>query len=110
MLVESLTDTSYTAAGLSSWVTYQFQVEARNAMGFSELTASLTILCAYIPESPVTPETAISTNTVVVTWIAPDANGSPITEYTILFRNSVDEFILELGDCDGRDETIVANT
>lgn len=79
-------------------------------MGYSELTESLVILCAYIPESPVTPITAISTNTVVVTWIAPDPNGSPITEYTILLRNAADEFILELTDCDGRNAEIVANT
>ena len=68
------------------------------------------ILSAYIPETPVAPTTLISTNTVVITWIAPDEHGSPITEYTIKIRDSTGVYLSELTDCDGTDTLIVAST
>lgn len=49
-LVSAVTDTSYVATGLTSGLEYQFQIEARNAYGYSLLTESLTILCAFVPE------------------------------------------------------------
>lgn len=70
-------------------------------MGYSLLSDSLAILSAEVPEAPVAPVTTISTNTVVLNWVAPDDNGSPITAYTILVRDSSSAFVTELVDCDG---------
>jgi hypothetical protein len=65
-------------------------------MGFSLLSESLVILSAYIPDIPLAPVTAISTNTVVITWSSPTDNGSPITSYSILIRDDSSDFVAEL--------------
>lgn len=86
---------------MTSGLTYQFQIEAQNAMGYSLLSDSLTILSAEVPAAPVAPVTTISTNTVILDWVAPNDNGSPITAYTVLVKDSSAAFVTELTDCDG---------
>lgn len=72
---------SYTATGLTLGVTYEFVVEARNSIGYSAISESLTILHAIPPETPDAPITTNSGQDIVVSWSAPIENGSPITSY-----------------------------
>lgn len=72
------------------------------------MTSSLTVLSAYIPDIPVAPVSTISTNTVVLTWIAPSDNGSAITSYSILVRDSSSDYVTELTSCDGSNSIILA--
>ena len=75
----------YTAMGLTQGATYQFKVRARNVYGYGEFSNIVTILAAQIPaqsDAPVTTFVAAEDN-LVITWVAPDNGGSPITSYTI---------------------------
>ena len=77
---------SYTLTGLTAGKTYQFKVEARNSYSYSASSSVLTLLCAFVPDSPTTITTANVIDRVSVTWNEPVANGSPITSYKILIR------------------------
>ena len=96
-----MTGTSYVATGLTAGTSYSFKVNARNKYGYSDQSLSLTVLCAYKPNKPVAPVTAIATNTVVLTWTAPNSNGSPITKYTVLIKDHSGTFKPDLADCNG---------
>ncbi len=47
------TVTAYTATGLTGGLTYKFRIEARNSVGYSLYSEELAILCARIPDAPV---------------------------------------------------------
>jgi hypothetical protein len=83
VLAAGLTTKSYVATGLTPGVTYTFKIQARNAYGYSDYSSPLVILSAFVPEKPVAPTSAISTNTAVLSWVAPFDNGSQITKYTV---------------------------
>ena len=83
ILVESLTVLEYTATGLTQGATYKFKVEVRNLYGYSEFSEPVTILAAQVPATPDSPVTTWAPDDVVVSWVAPDAGGSPITGYII---------------------------
>ena len=63
--------------------TYQFRVEARNIIGFSNPSSPVSILCAQIPGIPSAPNTISSGSYVIVNWDAPDDGGTAITSYII---------------------------
>jgi hypothetical protein len=96
------------ATGLIPGQTYKFKVQSRNAFGFSDYSTILSVLSAFVPEKPSAPVSAISTNTVVITWSAPFDNGSVITHYTVEIRDSTSTFRTETTGCNGADATIVA--
>lgn len=48
---------SQTLTGLTLGVTYDFTVEARNSVGYSDTSDSITILHAIPPEKPIAPTT-----------------------------------------------------
>ena len=79
-----MTSTSYTVMGLTAGKTYEFKVEARNSYGYSAGSSVLTLLCAFVPDSPTMIETANVNDKVSVSWSEPVTNGSPITAYKIL--------------------------
>jgi hypothetical protein len=79
-----VTSTSYTVTGLTAGKTYELKVEARNSYGYSASSSVLTLLCAFVPDSPTTITTANVNDKVSVSWNAPVTNGSPITAYKIL--------------------------
>jgi hypothetical protein len=62
------------------------------------------VLAANVPSQVgialVNPESAISTN-VVVSWMAPNANGSPITRYEVQLQASNGNFMTIKSICDG---------
>jgi hypothetical protein len=41
------------------------------------------MLCAFIPAVPIAPQTTVVADDVILTWSAPNQNGSPITSYRI---------------------------
>jgi hypothetical protein len=83
VIAEYLTSASYTALSLTVGETYTFKVQSRNSHGYSDFSDELSLLCAV---KPGVPSDVLSTNSgsnVVLTWTAPDSNGSPLTSYTV---------------------------
>ena len=81
-----VTSTSYTVTGLTAGKTYELKVEARNSYDYSSSSSILTLLCAFIPDSPTIITTLNVNDKFSVTWNEPVANGSPITAYKILIK------------------------
>ena len=80
-------------------VTYTFRVEARNAYGYSEYSAEVSVLAAGPPSTPHAPATAVSGSDIVVTWPEPATNGAAITAYTIYVRQSNFQYTVVTDDC-----------
>jgi hypothetical protein len=78
-----LVSTSYIAIDLTAGITYQFKIESRNSYGYSTFSESITLLCAFKPDAPVSVTTANSADQVTISWSTPVENGSPITAYKI---------------------------
>ena len=56
---------------------------------------------------PSAPTTIWSPDDVIVSWVAPDDGGSPITSYTIYIReDDQSTYSLQLSHCDGSDQVI----
>ena len=103
-----MSELSYTATGLVSATSYVFRVRARNSVGYSGFSSTVTILAARIPDSPAEPTTEISSESVLIDWSAPYSGGSPITGYKILIRKGDSTtFSEDLVNCDGTDATIL---
>ncbi len=78
----------YLVTGLTNGTTYQFQVRARNAVGTGPSTETLSETPkAKKPDVPtgVSAAAGSTTGSIVLTWTAPDANGSPITDYKVAY-------------------------
>lgn len=78
--------------GLEPGITYVFVVEARNLVGFSLRSDTVTELAAQIPDKPVllanVPGITLA-DRIGLTWAAPEFNGgSPIIDYRIWFDNA----------------------
>ena len=84
-------------------------MQSRNSYDLSVYSEELPILCGFVPDAPAAPVTSIENDQAVVTWTAPYDNGTPITSYTITVRDSTDQYIVELTDCDGSDSQIVSD-
>jgi len=69
--------------GLTNGTAYTFTVKATNAVGFAESAASSAVTPAVAPAAPAAPTVVKGHQSVQVKWVAPDANGSPITGYTV---------------------------
>lgn len=82
----SVTATAFTATALNSDTVYSFKVEARNVIGFSSESASVSIRSAAIPDTPSAPTSTVNESNVDITWTAPYDGGSAITSYTITIR------------------------
>ena len=86
-LATGITSTYFTASTLTPDTVYSFLVIARNIVGFSSNSSVVTIRAAAKPSTPAIPSTSVISNTnVMITWTAPNNNGSPITSYTINIR------------------------
>lgn len=83
-----ITATSYTAIGLTTGYTYQFKTLARNSIGQSEYSSTVSILAAQIPDQPVVPSTVVSGPNVTISWTAPATGGSPITGYIVFIQTA----------------------
>jgi hypothetical protein len=65
--------------------TYSFKVSASNVVGTSELTDSVSIIAATIPDqvSPAPYKHEASTSSITIRWTEPNDGGSEITFYTV---------------------------
>ena len=57
ILASGVSNSNYIASGLTSGLYYAFKVEARNSVGYSPSTAPISIICAIVATSPLTPTT-----------------------------------------------------
>ena len=88
---------NYDAKSLQVGVTYRFRIQARSIFGYSLSSQVVSILAAQIPDQPVAPITIFNRDFVKIDWLAPFAQGSPITSYKIYVRESDSvSFSLEL--------------
>lgn len=51
-VLDSAVNTEYVVTGLTAGITYELKVEARNQLGYSPFSDTLSLLCAYIPFAP----------------------------------------------------------
>jgi hypothetical protein len=87
---------------LTSGVTYEFKVEARNEYGYSVYSETISLLCAFVPEIPTNVATTIDGSYIKVEWTLPSDNGSPITEYKVFIKEiQTGTFTQESGECIG---------
>ena len=78
--------TSVTINGLTSGTAYTFKVQASNSFGSGPVSAasnSVTPTGATAPDAPTGVTASPATSQAQVSWTAPNANGSPITGYTV---------------------------
>ena len=80
--------TAYTVSGLTSGLSYQFEVTARNAVGFGPWSArtpaiSTTSVTGSAPSAPGSVAGKASNGQVALTWSAPNNGGSAITGYGV---------------------------
>ena len=106
-LAFNITGTTYTATGLTQGTEYSFKVQARNSVGFSSLSAPITILTAIVPAAPAAPTTEVVANSVKISWTAPSSDsfsayGASITAYTVQIQASNGfSYFTSLADCNG---------
>ncbi len=86
----STTATSCTATGLMNGTSYNFTVTATNASGTSAASApSDAVIPSTVPNAPTgVSATSGSNGQTVVTWTAPESNGSAISGYTVFANPS----------------------
>ena len=80
----STATTSCTVSNLSNGTAYTFTVSASNALGSSAASAaSASFIPLGPPATPAAPTGVASNASVSLSWIAPLANGSAISSYTV---------------------------
>jgi hypothetical protein len=108
VLASNLMTRSYVASDLTSGTTYSFKVQSRNSYGLSSYSNAASILCAFVPDTPVAPSSTVLGSNAIISWTVPANNGSPITTYTVTIRNSANSYITDLNNCNGGQAEIVA--
>lgn len=83
ILASGITDTAYTATGLTFGITYVFKVESRNSYSYSAYSDEIILLCAFIPDPPLSITTTNLNDQVVVSWNEPINNGYIVHGYKI---------------------------
>lgn len=104
----TITQNSYIVTGLTYGETYKFKVQAQNSFDIGEYSSELELLSATVPEAPETPVTSTSTNQLVVTWVAPNPRGTPITGYKIYIRQSDLTYTQESVSCEGDSPAVIS--
>ncbi len=78
------TGLSLTFSGLTTGTAYTFTVAATNANGIVSSGVSNSVTPAGVPDAPAAPSAVVaSSNSVTVSWVAPNNNGSAVTGYTV---------------------------
>jgi len=81
--------TSATVTGLANGTSYVFRIAAVNAAGTSSYSsASTAVTPAGVPVAPGAPTPTAGNASVALSWTAPSANGSAITDYKIYYATS----------------------
>lgn len=112
VLAQGLTTRSYTTTvTLTPGATYNFKVEARNSVGYSNLSTARSIIASQIPDTPNAPVTERFESSIIVDWTDPEFNGgADITSYVIRFKRADGGFSTLLASCDGSDSVIRSAT
>ena len=79
------TSTSATITGLTNGTAYLVQVRAGNTHGDGLWSPSSASVKAGAPEPPAAPTLTPAAGQLTVTWAAPDASGSAITDYDLQY-------------------------
>ena len=109
-LASGLTSAEYLATGLTFGTTYEFKVESRNSYGYSAYSSTTSLLCAYIPDPPLTVTTTNTNDQVTVSWDDPIANGYVVHAYRFyVLQSDGVTYTEETTDCDGTDSDVVSN-
>jgi hypothetical protein len=109
-VLESITETSYTATGLMAGTTYEFKIESRNSYGYSSDSDVLTLFCAFIADAPLTVTTSNVNELVSISWSDPVSNGSPISAYRIYVQEHGSTTFTEVSvECVGTDSTVISS-
>jgi large repetitive protein len=88
ILITNPTTSTYSVKGLAGGVQYNFSIKATNALGSSTAAPFAAVSSTSVPGVPGSVSASVSGSTVNVSWVAPRANGSPISGYKIYLVNS----------------------
>lgn len=82
--------TTATVTGLINGTAYVFRIAATNAVGTSAYSSASTpaVTPAGVPATPAAPTPTAGNGQVSLSWTAPSANGSAITDYKIYYATS----------------------
>jgi hypothetical protein len=104
--------TTYTVtSGVSPGIDFLFRVRAKNMWGWGDYSAITTATPSALPDQMATVTTAVeaTAGAVVLAWVAPNDNSSPLTAYKIEFLSQDGTTWSEaLATCDGSDATVMA--
>lgn len=77
---------SCTLTGLTTNTSYRFHVRARNLVGAGPWTSTVIASTAGAPGQPNAPTLTVVGRQINVDWTDPDPNGSPLTGYSLQWR------------------------
>jgi hypothetical protein len=88
VVASGITQLTYTVASLTTGLTYNFKLEARNSIGYSVFSNVITATAAIVPTAPAAPSTITVVNNVIISWSPPSTQsqtvyGSAIIGYRI---------------------------
>lgn len=63
--------------------TYNFWVVATNYIGTGTASTKLAVTASQVPDAPAAPTATASYNSIQVTWVKPNNQGSAITFYSV---------------------------
>lgn len=95
---------------LTTGFSYSFKVTAVNAYGESPVSNVISVRTALKP-SNMSPVTVSQTGTdIIISWTAPNENGSPITSYTLKILNFLlNDYVEYQNICNGSSPTVISN-
>ena len=83
-----ITQTSFTATGLTAGTTYKFKVQARNIVGYSAISSEISVIAAAYPSSPTdllnVPAITDASN-IGLRWTATYSGGSAVIDYRVSY-------------------------
>ena len=88
---------------------YNFKVKAMNAFGVSDFSEPVRVRAVSVPAAVSTVGFILDYDQIRISWSAPDNHGSPILNYTILFKNAAGSGY-SLSNCDGTSAVVILNT
>ena len=106
----SLLTSVIVSSGVVPGAQYAFRVRARNIFGWGPFSAVTYIQAACAPAAPLSAVTSIdpATGGVVITWTAPNNDGSVISAYLIEIANVAGTAWSSVSTCNGSDPSVVA--
>jgi hypothetical protein len=101
-------------SGATPGTTYEFKIEARNVIGYSELSESISIKAAIAPSAPLAVTTSRYLNDVTLSWQAPSNQpvtdfGDNLTSYLIYIRTAdIETWARDETNCPGTDVSLTS--